>query len=379
MKSIFFLLLIFELFIFCKEDKKKVFVEEVEKNIKQELYTLAEEEIEERLKSARHELNILSSDKIKNPRHIAITRNQEKILWVEDDNLYFKNLNDVNLENQNISSVKLLEYPSSFSISDSGWFALIEYKLKNKNGCRLVVLSFFKKQMKYESGANITCKNKPSVSNDGSHIYYFIDDNLYEEKTKKPPNPRLIAKKKELAPPYPKMKTQFYIYPISSHSFIIFSGNAGAYNLYYFNPYAKDKIKLITKEVLTYKYFYSGENSGLLIKGVIGNMMLYELKYQKTDIPKLNRLFSIGRRHSNPWKTNMKNQFLSGNAKEIYLWQPMRKREVLPLLCEQFWLVKDNQILCESKHQLFLQQLKFSEDDWKLLKLYEEATKSSID
>ena len=238
-----------------------------------------------KLRSPRKTSYILSKDIPKNPRLISITRNQEKITWVQDNKIYFQELYKLNSEQSTVKSINLLEYPNSFSISDSGWFILIEYNLKEKKGCRLIVRSFDpdKKKMRYESGANITCKNKPSISNDGTKIYYFVDNNLYEEETEKFPNPKIIVTRKDLLPPYPKLKIKLYMYPIDSESFIIFSGNAGAYNLYYFNPRLPKKISLITKGVLTYKYYYGGEKYGFFIKGVIGNMFLYSLKYDTSE------------------------------------------------------------------------------------------------
>ena len=89
--------------------------------------------------------------------------------------------------------------------------------------------------------------------------------------------------------------------------------------------------------------------------------------------PKINRLFSIGRRHSVPWKTEKSNQFLSGNSKEIYLWEPMKKRKILPIFCEKFWLLKGDNILCENQNQpMFLQSINFSEEDWELFNRYKQ-------
>ena len=376
MKKVFIFIFILKLFIFCKEDKKKVFSEELNnEEIKETYDILDEEEIEQKLSLPRKTSYILSKDIPKNPRLIAITRNQEKITWVQDNKLYLQEIYKLNLKEKSFKSIDIIEYPNSFSISDSGWFVLVEYNLKKKRGCRLIIRSFDpdEKKMRYESGANMACKNKASISNDGSKIYYFLDNNLYEEETKEPSNPILIAKKKDLIPPYPKLKFKFYIYPIDSEAFIIFSGNAGAYNLYYFNPTLPQKVRLITKEVLTYKYYYANEEYGFFIKGVIGSMFLWKLKYEKSQKPKINRLYSIGRRHSLPWKTKNSNEFLSGNSKEIYLWKPMKKRKVLPILCKRFWLVRGDYILCENSNQsFFLQNMDFSTKDWELLSLYQK-------
>lgn len=348
----------------CKS-KQESLIEEIQELIEEEKYEKGTELLKNYLSHPRSDAEILSKEKPESPRIVELSSDRKRLVFVEDNKLTIRDLN----EGGGSESRKLDEIPASVAVSVKANFALSEYPMAS--GCRLLALSLKDESLQYESGAQISCRNRGGISDDGSKIFYFVDNQLYEEKTVEPRTPKLVLGKEKIAPPFPNLKSRFYLYPIGK-DFLLFSGNAGSYTLYYFQPDKKIADK-IDQEVISPQLYYGPDNSAFYLGGTIGRLHLRRVQYGKGK-PTISKLFTVSRKEINPWKLSAKNEFLSNYSGKVHLWGPMRKSQILPLLCERTWVVHPERVLCETESgSLYLTGLEFPDNDWTLMKLYEEV------
>lgn len=353
-------------FNFCKSSHE-TFVEEIQELVEQEKYEKASEKLKEKLQFPKDRDELLSAEAPESTRIIEFSNDRLKLVWTEDQKIFFQDL----AAGEN-NSRSLDQIPSNLSLSQNANYALVEYTMQASGGCRYVAISLKDSSLSYEAGAQVSCKSRGSILPDGSKIYYFVDDNLYEEKTVEPRKPVLVLQKEKIVSPFPNLKTRFLMYP-SGNSFLIFSGNAGAYNLYWFHPFQKTAEK-IDKDILSPILYYGNGESAYYIGGEIGKLHLRRINFSSKAKPVITKLFTVSRKEINPWKLSKKNEFLSGYSGKVHLWGPAKKSQNLPILCERVFLTGDDRIVCEAEPgQLFLSKLDFQPEDWSIWKLYEEV------
>lgn len=357
------------LFILQCQNKYEALKSDVDVLIESEKFDSAREKIRAKLEGLKSTDEIISSSKPLNPRILEMSNDRNRIVWTEDRKVIFRDLANPLVKSKETGD--LLEW---ISVSSEAEFAIAAIKLVNGSGCRLKAISFLEPKETYDSGAFVACSNKGAISSDGARIYYFVDENLYEEETKEPKKPKLIVAKEKLLPPFPKLKNKFFIVPIGK-SFLIFSGSAGSYFLYWFSP-KNNSVKNIAKDILSPKIFHSDGKSVYIIGGSVGSMLLREVKFTASGEPTVNKGFLIGPNEINPWSTTKRNEFISGYGDTVYRWGPGKKKQVYPIICERFWGVARDHIVYENKKgELVLANTEFSPDDWKILDLYKQIKK----
>ncbi|WP_420843368.1 hypothetical protein [Leptospira alstonii] len=362
------ILILFAIFFFnlCKSSHE-TFIEEIQELVEQEKYEKASEKLKEKLQSPKDRDELLSTDAPDSTRIIEFSNDRLKLVWTEDQKIFFQDL-----ATGDNNSRSLDQLPSNLSLSQNANYALVEYTMQASGGCRYVAISLKDSSLSYEAGAQVSCKSRGSILPNGSKIYYFVDDNLYEEKTVEPRKPVLVLNKEKIVSPFPNLKTRFLMYP-SGNSFLIFSGNAGAYNLYWFHPSQKTAEK-IDKDILSPILYYGNGENAYYVGGEIGKLHLRRINFSSKGKPAVTKLFTVSRKEINPWKLSKKNEFLSGYSGKVHLWGPAKKSQNLPILCERVLLTGDDRIVCETEPgQLFLSKLDFQPEDWSIWKLYEEV------
>jgi hypothetical protein len=298
-----------------------------------------------------------------------MSQDRNRIVWSEDEKIIFRDI-----ANPLVKTKTFPEIPHEYRISYNAEFALVSMKLRNSKGCRMQAISMMNDELEYDSGAHIACRNSGGISGDGKYIYYFIDENLYRERTQNPKKPTKILDSTKIPPPFPKLRNKYSLIPIQNN-YLIVVGVAGSYNLYFYNP-EKDSTELITKDIVSPKAFQAHGKTLYMIGGKIGNWMLREIDFASGKKPKINSGFSITLREIEPWKLTSKNDFLSFYNNSVYQWGPMVSRKEFPILCERGWGIARDMIVYENKlGELVLADTAYSEEDWAVLKLYQSVKK----
>ncbi|MBM9499286.1 hypothetical protein JWG44_03360 [Leptospira sp. 201903071] len=366
LKNTILILFTVSFFNLCKSSHE-TFIEEIQELVEQEKYEKAADKLKDKLQSPKDRDEILSSEAPDSARVIEFSNDRLKLVWTEDQKIFYQDLSAGENNSRSLDQV-----PSNLSLSQNANYALVEYPMQTSGGCRYVAISLKDSSLSYEAGAQVSCKNRGSILPDGSKIYYFVDDNLYEEKTVEPRKPVLVLNKEKIVSPFPNLKTRSLMYS-SGNSFLIFSGNAGAYNLYWFHPTQKTAEK-IDKDILSPILYYGNGESAYYIGGEIGKLHLRRINFSSKGKPAITKLFTVSRKEIYPWKLAKKNEFLSGYSGKVHLWGPLKKSQNLPILCERAYLSGDDRIVCETEPgQLILSKLDFQPEDWSIWKLYEEV------
>ncbi|TGK08012.1 hypothetical protein EHO59_02630 [Leptospira semungkisensis] len=355
---------LFFLFLISCKSKQESLIEEINELMEDQNYEKASSQLKDYLVKPKSDDEILSLEKPETTRIVELSYDRKRLVYLEDSKLTWKDLVEGNKETKSLDEV-----PASISVSSNANFALAEYPMAN--GCRLFAISLKNNDLHYEAGAQISCRNRGGIADDGSKIYYFVDNQLYEEKTEEPRTPKMILSKDKIAPPFPNLKARFFLYPVGK-DFLLFSGNAGSYYLYYVQPDKKSAEK-IDQEIISPLLYYGTGDAAYYLGGSIGRLHLRRLQFGKGK-PSVNKLFTVSRKEINPWKLPAKNEFVSNYSGKVHLWGPSRKSQVLPLMCERIWVVDQNRILCENEtKEFYITGLDFPQEDWTILKLYEES------
>ncbi|EMG09496.1 hypothetical protein LEP1GSC151_4422 [Leptospira interrogans serovar Grippotyphosa str. LT2186] len=178
-------------FNFCKSSHE-TFIEEIQELVEQEKYEKASEKLKEKLQFPKDRDELLSAEAPESTRIIEFSNDRLKLVWTEDQKIFFQDL----AAGEN-NSRSLDQIPSNLSLSQNANYALVEYTMQASGGCRYVAISLKDSSLSYEAGAQVSCKSRGSILPDGSKIYYFVDDNLYEEKTVEPRKPVLVLQRKK--------------------------------------------------------------------------------------------------------------------------------------------------------------------------------------
>lgn len=148
--------------------------------------------MKEKLQFPKDRDELLSAEAPESTRIIEFSNDRLKLVWTEDQKIFFQDL----AAGEN-NSRSLDQIPSNLSLSQNANYALVEYTMQASGGCRYVAISLKDSSLSYEAGAQVSCKSRGSILPDGSKIYYFVDDNLYEEKTVEPRKPVLVLQKEK--------------------------------------------------------------------------------------------------------------------------------------------------------------------------------------
>jgi hypothetical protein len=368
-KTLFVLFL--AIFFSACRTEHEAFVEKVNKLIESHKYEQALDLLQSRLESKRESDEVISRTKPRRERTIRMSQDRNRIVWSEDKNIIFRDV-----ANPMVKTKSMEESPYEFRISGNAVFALASFRLKNTKGCRMKAISMMDDELDYDSGAHIACRNSGGISQDGSTIYYFIDENLYKENTTDPKKPRKIIDSSKIIPPYPKLRNKYSLIPVDEN-FLLLTGVAGSYNLYFFNT-KTESLDLITKDIISPKAFYAHGSSLFVIGGKVGSWLLREVSYSGDKKPKITTGFSISIREINPWKMTGKNDFLSYHNNAVFQWGPMVPRKEYPILCERAWGIARDMFVYENKDgELVLSNTAYSEEELLVFDLYKSVKKET--
>lgn len=372
LKTLAFLIIV--ALLSCQQEKDKDIQKSLDRLIESEKYDIAKEKIRKNFEKPRKTDEILSFNKPIVQRQLELSSDRNRVVWSEDKKIIFRDL-----ANPSVKVKKFPKYFESISPSANTDFVIVLFRDQSGQGCKQVVTSKFKNKKDYESNATISCNDRPSISNDGKYLYYFLDESLYKESTENNENIKVIVKKKQLKPKYKRIENKALLYPINN-LFFIFLGNAGSYNLYWYNPNAK-KIKKFASNILIPKLFYGGNDKAHVIAGEIGKFLIREIKLSSHNKVLISKGFEINKKQLYSWQLSGKHEFISAGSKGIIVkWGIDYPTKAYPIICERFWGVARDQILYESKTgELVLSHGVFSEEDWKLLDTYKNLIKMDID
>ncbi|TGM29742.1 hypothetical protein EHQ71_13385 [Leptospira levettii] len=371
MKFHFILILTLLNFSYC-QSKHESLVSEIEDLISKEKYEKALVLLQDRLSANRSNAEILSKNKPNQPRLFALSEDRTKIVWTENKTLYYRDL-----VNDNRNSIELKLRPDSIQVSANGNYVVVQYPLKQYGGCALFGYSTMDSSLEHESIVHIPCKTGMAISNSGDLIFYFFENQLFVEKTGKNSKPEKFLTSDLFPSPYPKLKIQYHISPIGNE-YLVWSGVGGAYHLFFLNIELK-KVSFLSKDIVLPKFYYNNGNSGYVVGGKIGDLYLKEVNYQQGRSPSINRGIPIVTREAYSWRLTGKDEFISTNQNEPnqpMKWKVTGKKEHFPFFLDRLWGVAGDKIVYESiRGELVLDDLTFSEEDWKVYEYFKKVRK----
>ena len=363
----FLLFLTISILLFCKKEDT---IQDIDQLIEKEKFNSAQDKIKSILENKKSNDEILSYKKNLKPRILEVSNDRNRIVWLDDKQIQFRDL-----ANPQVKSLSFPDLPEGMSISSNAEYVLLHFPLPSGSGCRMVNISLLEPKPSYFSETYVSCRNKTAVSYDGSSIYYFINDNLYEESIFEPKKPKLIISKERFDSVVPGMKNRTHIFPIAK-TFLIFFGNAGLYYLYWFNP-QNHSIEKLANDITAPRIYYSNGKSGFVLGGVIGNHHIKEIKYTSHGKPSIGVSHQVGYGELNPNPTSKIGEFISGKSGNIYKWGFGIPKKTLPIISDRFWVVARDFIVYENKNkELILSSTEFTDEDWKLLDLYDKTKKN---
>ncbi|TGM02218.1 hypothetical protein [Leptospira jelokensis] len=371
MKFFFFIILTLFTLSHC-QSKHESLVSEIEDLIAKEKFEKALVLLQDRLSSNRSSAEILSKNKPNQPRLFAVSEDRTKIVWTENKTLFFKDL-----VNDNRNSIELKLRPDSIQLSANGNYVAVQYPLKQYGGCALFGYSTTDSTLEHESIVHIPCKTGMAISNSGDLLLYFFENQLFLEKTGKSSKPERFLSSELFPSPYPKLKIQYHISSIGNE-YLIWSGVGGAYHLFFLNVESK-RVSLLSKDIVLPKFYYNSGNSGYVVGGKIGDLYLKEVIYLQGKSPSINRGIPIVTREAYSWKLTGKDEFITTNQNDPnqpMKWKVSGKKEHFPFFLERLWGVAGDKIVYESKRgELVLDDLNFSEEDWKIYEYFKKVRK----
>lgn len=372
MKLFSFHIPIVALFLFSCQSKHESLVSEIEDLISKEKYEKAMVLLQDRLSANRPTSEILSKNKPNQPRLFALSEDRTKIVWTENKTLFFKDL-----VNDNRNSIELKLRPDSIQVSANGNYVAVQYPLKQYGGCALFGYSTSDSSLEHESIVHIPCKTGMTISNSGDLLLYFFENQLFVEKTGNSSKPEKFLSGDLFPTPFPKLKTHYHITSIGNE-FLVWSGIAGSYNLFFLNLETK-RVVLLSKDIILPRFYYNNGNSGYVVGGKIGDLYLKEVVYHQGKTPSINRGIPIVTREAFSWRMSGKDEFIATNQNDPnqpMKWKVSGKKEHFPFFIERLWGVASDKIVYESKRgELVLDDLVFSAEDWMIYEYFKKVRK----
>ncbi|BDA80498.1 hypothetical protein LPTSP3_g34280 [Leptospira kobayashii] len=366
-------LLPFLLTISCKSEHENL-VADIDDLIAREKYEKALSLLEERLSANRNSAEVLSKSKPNQPRLFQVSEDRTKIVWTENKTVFYR---DLILDKSEERELKIR--PDNFKISANGDYAVMQFPLKQKGGCAIFAYSLTNSSLEYESGAHVPCKTGMGITSDGSKIYYFFENDLFEEKTSLPKNPKKYISGDEFPTTFPKLKANYQLASLGD-DWLLWSGTGGSYNLYYINSFHK-RISLFTKDIVLPRILYHNGTTAYLVGGKVGDLFLKEVNYLGNKSPSISRGTPINAREAISYRLTAKDEFISPNQSEPLQpmkWKVLGKKEHLPFFLERFWGVSGDRIVYENKKgELVIDNLQFTKEDWSMWNYYKEVKKKN--
>ncbi|MEM7181670.1 MAG: hypothetical protein AAF518_12200 [Spirochaetota bacterium] len=357
------------LFIFCLlsffqcKSKHQIFIEEIKLLIEKEKFGIVIEKLQGKLKSQRPNDEILSFSKPKTERIMSFSNDRNRLIWVEDKKLIYRDL-----ANPLVKTKELPKAIANMNVSAEGNYAIVAFPNGKEKKCNLRSLSLVEFKPDYNVATTLSCDDKAAIAPDGGVVYYFKENALYKEVTIKYNNPILLVPKEEISAPYPKILNKNAMFSIGK-TFVIFSGNAGAYNLYWFNP-SNNEVQLLAKKVVLPYLYYGNGKQAFIICGSIGKLTMRELQFSSHSKPSLTQAISVELSQTRLWQKADGEEFFTGEE-QVFSWKRNGKMKAYPILCKRFWGVARNQIIYEnSKGELLLANTEFAKEEWDYLRFY---------
>jgi hypothetical protein len=350
----------------CKKNTE-IALDEIESLIKKEKYETALLTIRKKLEAQRISDEVLSSYSPQNSRIVELSTDRNRLVWIEDNKLIFRDLANPTIKTRDFPTP-----PVSLSISYNASYAVVGFSTDGVT-CHLKAISLVDNRPDYSMITPVKCSDRASISYNGSDIFFFSKNTLFKANFLQFNKNIELQKKSEIESPYPKISNKNLLFPIDK-SFILFSGNAGAYTLYWFNP-IDNIVEKLTDDILIPQIYYGNGSNGYLISGSVGNIGLREINFAGYDFPELGSSFSIEVDQMNPWETSKKEEFFSGKDGTVFSWGPLMKKRYYPILCRRFWGVARDHIVYENNNgEIVLSNMVFTPEEWKYLQLYQEIS-----
>ena len=298
--NIIILLLLFSnlLLTNCSESKKDIITRLTNtiSNPKQDSESLKKTQIE--IENLLNKENYNRSKVINNNKQkyiIDFSMDGKTAAWYADSKLLiFQNDSKISLE-PNINQVVV-----DFNLSYNGNFIILI--LKNGKSCNFKVISVKEKKISNSSSTDFSCNQSPAVDDKGEKIYYFDNGNLnyysleqsiqtQEDSLKlntnlKPVkslnNIKTLVSSKNFNFKYRNVSPKQIIYTYKPNSLLIFYGNAGVYDIYFYNI-LKNKLNKHKLTASTPELFLSSKYENL-------NKNDLELKSQKVTISTISKI-----------------------------------------------------------------------------------------
>ncbi len=344
---------------------------EIDELILKEKYAKALSLLENRLYFKHETKWKLSESKLIGKRIVRLSENRQVLIWAEEQTLFRWTLAEDKVESKSFPYII-----SDFAISGNGQMAVLQHKSNTANVCKITAYSFTDLSLLYESESYLDCNASFAISDGGNQIFYFLENDLFSEKTSLPKNPIRVAVESQYPPPFPKLKSKISILPFSGE-FLIFSGIGGSYSLYQFNP-NKEKLTLLSKEIVSPIYLPFEHQFGYVVSGKIGDLNLQPLVVTNNKTF-LTKGFGIGYSFIHSQRLSTKDTFILSTKESPRLlqrWILGSKKESLPLFVERFWVLSNDLIAYENKvGDLVVGNLVFEEDEWKALEYFNKVRK----
>lgn len=344
---------------------------DIEDLIQKEKYSKALSILENRLSFKHAVMWKLSDSKNPTKRTIRLSENREIIVWSENNTLYRWTVKEDKIES------KIFAYTlTDFQISANGQMVVLQHKVGNPDICKISAYSFTDPSLVYESESNLDCSSSFAISEGGNQILYFLENDLFTERTSLPKNPVRLLTESQYPAPFPKIKAKVALHPFSN-DFLIFSGIGGAYSVSNFSL-TKEKLSLLSKEIVSPLYYPIENQFGYLVTGKIG-----ELSFQPLVVSNgktiLSKGFNISYSLVHSQKLSQKDTFLfasKDSPKGLVKWSLGSKKEALPIFVERFWVLVGDVLVYENKAgDLLAGSITFEENEWLAFNYYNRVKK----
>jgi len=367
---LFFLILISSL-IDCRS-KHESLISELDELISREKYEKALTLIQERLSANRSSAEVISKSKPNQPRLLQLSEDRTKVVWTENKTIFYKDL-----ISDKTANLELKIRPESLQIAKNAEYAILQYPLKQKGGCAIYAYSLLNITVEYESAVHIPCNTGMGISEKGDKIFYFFENDLYEEKTSHPKLPKKIITTEQFAPPFPKLKTNLQLASIGE-DWLIWSGAGGSYNLYVLQTKTL-KVNLLSKDIVIPRVIHHNGSQAYVVGGKIGDLYLREIEYSSNRFPSISRGIPISTREAISYRLTAKDEFIASNQndpQQPMKWKVLGKKEHLPFFLERLWGIAGDRMIYESKSgELIIDHLIFSEEDFAMYEYFKKVKK----
>ncbi|GIX42328.1 MAG: hypothetical protein KatS3mg129_2061 [Leptospiraceae bacterium] len=372
-KIIFFLIFYYFLFTTnCSKNLEEKYLE-LEQRAKEAILKMDYEEIANVLE----ELNELEKEETEKKIHILDKSNyNNSIYYLTPSKNYFlfSKKDTIHIYYNNQIFYTEIKNPSELFSSFSGKYWVFRY-IENNENCRNVFYRLnedsdkskleFTKLFEYNNNCNkLIITDQGNIYEESENNIYLIQENIKVLKLKSNQFKQLFKKNPHF----------IYFYPIPYKGFWIFYGNAGYYDLYY---YDEKQLYLLFKGVATPRIYYTTED---LFKEDVSPENYYFVftgaaaQYTLTGFilpDKTWKSFNIEYNDKYVYIINQ-NVFLYKHDENLYILNPETEKEIqLPIKVKDFFVYKDSLILLTDKG-LYVRKEPFSNLEKKIFVLKEE-------